>query len=129
MLRGESNDLMSPDSAGAAEDSEPLARPVLLPAQRLAGEQPRAVQLGGAAKLNKVRVTGRGQARPRAPGVTPMSRLLGANCQGPKLKVCRKQERGQRAVPGLVIIFQREQTHHLRHQNVAGCNECVSSVL
>ena len=72
MLRVESNNdhLMSPDSAGAAEHGEPLARPVLLPAERLAGEQPRAVQLGGAAKLNKVRVTGRGQARPRSPGVT-----------------------------------------------------------
>ena len=113
---------MSPDGAGAAEDGEPLAGPVLLPTERLAGEQPGAVQLRGAAQLYKVRVTVSGQPRPRPlPGVSPLSRALGANSQGPQLKVCREQERGQRAVAGLVIIPQGEQPHHFRHQNVAGC--------
>ena len=120
---------MSPDCAGATEDSETLARSVLLPTQRLAGEKPRAVQLRGAAQLHKVRVTGSCQSSPRSPDVSPMSGLLGPNCHGPQLKVCREQERGERAVPGLVIVFQREQPHHLRHQNVAGCNGCVSKCL
>ena len=82
--------LMSPDCAGAAEDSEPLARPVLLPTQRLAGEKSGAVQLRGAAQLHKVRVTGSCQSSPRSPGVPPMSGLLGPNCHGPQLKICRE---------------------------------------
>ena len=113
---------MSPDGAGAAEDSEPLAGPVLLATQGLAGDQLGAVQLGGAAQLHKVRVTVGGEPRPRArPCVTPLSRPLGANSHGPELEVCREEEGGQRAVTGLVIIPQGEQPHHLRHQNVASC--------
>ena len=52
---------MLPDSAGATEDSETLARPVLLTTERLTGDQVRTVQLSWPAQLHKVRVTVRCQ--------------------------------------------------------------------
>ena len=111
--------MLLPDGAGATQNSQPLARPALLPTQRLTRLQPRTVQLRAAAQLDKVRVAVAAQLRPwSGRSSAPVSVHSGSDRQRPELKVGREEESGEGAIASLAMVLHSEQSSHVRHQDV-----------